>query len=110
MAEEITNERYGPSPPQRGTPEETFPYREHSWTVQQLHHLTADVSGLREAVGTLKDSVKDQAIAISGVRRTIHIATGIVIGAGTVVGLLLGLIAWLVDKGFDRLLEVLATK
>ena len=29
-------------------------------------------------------------------------------GAGAVVGVLLGLIAWLVDKGFDRLLEALA--
>ena len=110
MAEETTNERYGPAPRQRGTLEETFPYREPSWTELELHHLIADVSGLKEAVGTLKESVKDQTSAISGVRRTMHIAAGIVIGAGAVVGLLLGLIAWLVDKGFDRLLEVLATK
>ena len=106
MSEETTNERYGPAPRQRGTPEETFP----SWTELELHHLIADVSGLKEAVGTLKESVKDQTSAISGLRRTIHIAAGIVIGAGAVVGLLLGLIAWLVDKGFDRLLEVLTTK
>jgi ABC-type dipeptide/oligopeptide/nickel transport system permease subunit len=43
-------------------------------------------------------------------RRTIHIATGIIIGAGTILGLLLGIIAWLVDKGFDRLVELLTTK
>lgn len=107
MGEPTTTEGYGPSPRQRGTPEETSAIGEYRWTLQELHHLTADVSGLKEAVGTLKESVKEQAGAISGVRRTIHVATGIIIGAGAILGLLLGLIAWLVDKGFDRLLEVL---
>ena len=78
-------------------------YGEHSWVVQQLHQLIGDFGALKEAVETLKGSVKDQGIAINAVKRTIYIATGIVIGAGAVL-------TFLLDRGIDRLIGILAAE
>lgn len=107
MSPEPTEEQI-PSPEATGTPGQTFPLQNHSWTLQQLHHLGNDVGKLQEAVSTLKDTVGEQRGAINDVRRTIYIATGFVVCLGLIGTSLLGLIAWLVDKGFDRLVEPLA--
>lgn len=102
-------ENYEPPPrEQLATPQEVYPFEEHRWTVQQLHHIGTDVGKLQEAVDTLKESVRDQGRSITDVKQTIHIATGVVIGAGAILGVLLSIIIWLVDKGFDQLAEVLA--
>ena len=103
MAERRTTEDYGPSPPQRGTPEETWPLKEHSWTLQELHHLTNNMGALQEAVNTLKDTVKDQGKTLNWISRTIWFTAGGIVIAGALIG-------YIIDKGFDRLLEVLATK
>ena len=83
--------------------------REHSWELQQLHHLGSDVARLQEAVDTLKGAVSEQSRSIEGVKRTIHVATGFVACGALIGGVLLAMIAWIVDKGFDRLIEALPT-
>ena len=93
-------EESAPSPEQlvsgTGRP---YPIQDHSWTVQQLHELTGDVGGLKEAVSTLKESLTEQNKTLSWVKYAMFIA----IGAGAVIG-------YFFDKRFDQIMEALATK
>ena len=70
--------------------------------------MQKSIGGLIEAVNGLKSTVEDQGKSIGAIKRTIHIATGFLVCLGRVGGGLLALIAWLVDTGFDRLVENLA--
>lgn len=90
-------EEHTTSPEQIGTPAETFPFQEHHWTVQQLHHLTRDVGKLQEAVDTIKTTLADQAKTLNWVRYTMFVAIGA-----------LAVVAYLGDKAVDRVIEALA--
>ena len=89
-----------PSPEQTGPATGTaWPTQEHSWVLQQLHHLAEDVGGLKEAVNTLKESVADQRKTLNWIKYTVFTATGALL-----------VIGYLVDKRFDQIFEALAVK
>ncbi len=73
------------------------PVQDHSFTLQQIHHLTGDVSGLKEAVNTLKEKVSEQYKTLNYIKYAIFVA----IGAGFVIG-------YFVDKRFDQIMDALA--
>ncbi len=73
--------------------------RNYSWILQELHHVAGDVGKLQEAVGTLKDTVKDQTKALNWIKYVIFIA----IGALFVIG-------YFIDNRFDQIMEALAKK
>ena len=73
------------------------PVQDHSFTLQQIHHLTGDVGGLKEAVNTLKQTVSDQSKTLNWIKYAIFVA----IGAGFIIG-------YFFDKRFDQIMETLA--
>ena len=72
------------------------PVQDHSFTLQQIHHLAGDVGGLKEAVNTLKGTVSAQDKTLNWIKYTMFVA----IGAGLVIG-------YLVDKRFDQIMDTL---
>ena len=76
--------------------------------MQGVNNLTRDVGQLQEAVGTLKASMASQEGEIKAIRKRLDIATGVVACAGVIGTLLLGFIAWAVDKGFEQIAAALA--
>ncbi len=61
--------------------------------------MATDIGKLQEAVGTLKDTVKDQAKTLNWIKYVIFIA----IGALFVIG-------YIFDNRFDQIMEALAKK
>ena len=84
------------SPEHATTPAETFPVQDHSWTVQQLYHLSKDVGALNEAVNTLKSTVAGHQKTLNHIMITIAVATG----AGLVIG-------YIFDRRFDQIMDAL---
>ena len=89
-----------PSPEQSSSESgRVWPAQDHSWTLQQLHHLTNDVGALKEAVNTLKSSVSEQSKTLNWIKYVMFVA----IGALLVIG-------YLIDKRFDKIIEALGAK
>ena len=84
-----------------GTPAETYPFQQHSWTLQQPRQITGDLGKVQEAVNTLKDTVKEQGKSLDAVKRTVYLATGGFLVAAVIVG-------WTVKVVGDNVVEALS--
>ena len=73
------------------------------WLVESMMQIQRSIGQLTATVDTLKESVKEQDTQIRSVRKTIHIATGVIIGGGALVTIILSFIAWVLDSGFDSI-------
>ena len=100
---------YGPSRSPSGPPSE-FWQRDYTWqTTQQLHELSVDVGGLKEAVSNLKGDAVKQEGTLGEIKTTIDKMKGALYVAGAVLTLLLAVIAYLLDRGFENIVKALTS-
>ena len=75
-------------------------------TVQQLHELSGDAGRLKEAVDTLKSTVRDQGDKLDKINSRITLATGFVIGFGALLSFLVVVLVWFLKDGLELLTKI----
>jgi hypothetical protein len=78
----------------------SYPERDHSWTLQNLHHIGRDIGRLQEAVDGLKGDVADLKKQVHRINYIVAFATGALIVIGWFIN-------YIIDKRFDEILAVI---
>ena len=81
----------------------TYAGSDYSFVLQSVFEIQRALGAVEKAVSTLTDELKDQRKILNWISRVIWFTAGGIVLAG-------GLVGYILDKGFDRLLEVLMTK
>ena len=85
------------------TPPPVYPGTDYSFVLQSVFEIQRTLGAVEKAISTLTDELKDQGKTLNWISRIIWFTAGGIVLAG-------GLVGYILDKGFDRLLEVLMTK
>ena len=103
MADQPNTDAHTPATPSTSTPDVVQRTDLGVSVAIQLNEIATSIGRLQEAVDNLKTISATHTSEIDGVKKTIYIATGVLIA----IGFIGGLIAWLIGSGFDKLVKIL---
>lgn len=77
-----------------------YPGADYSFVLQSVFEIQKAIGGLEQATTNLTDELRNQRKTLNWISRVIWFTTGGVVIAGV-------LVSFIIDRGFDRLLQVL---